>query len=207
MLKNRFLILAFFIKALLGETLSTQEILSGKGMFSVTNAVFLDRDGTIGGGDTVQYPSEFLLFPFTLKCIKLLQQKGFLVFAFTNQPGIARGEAQIEAFEQELLSFGFDGVYLCPHQPEDGCTCRKPATGMLERAAREHNLKWSKCAVIGDRWSDMVAANRIGCHGVLVQTGAGKEAMEKYRYKWKGIVPDYIAINLEDATKWILENS
>jgi histidinol-phosphate phosphatase family protein len=171
----------------------------------MNKAVFLDRDGTIGGGVTVQYPSDFFLFSYTLKCIRLLQQKGYLVFSFTNQPGIARGEVPMESFEQELLSFGFDGIYVCPHKPEDNCTCRKPATGMLERAASEHHLEWSKCAVIGDRWSDIVAANRIGCRGVLVQTGAGREAMGKYRYKWKNIDPDYIARNLEDATQWLLE--
>jgi HAD superfamily hydrolase (TIGR01662 family) len=103
-----------------------------------TKAVFLDRDETIGGG-TVQYPKEFVLFPQTLECMESLQQSGFLVFSFPNQPGISRGEAQSEMFEQELLSFGFDGIYLCPHQPEDRCNCRKPATGLLERAAIEHH--------------------------------------------------------------------
>ncbi|MCH5586656.1 HAD-IIIA family hydrolase [Shimazuella sp. AN120528] len=168
-------------------------------------AVFLDRDGTIGGGKTVQYPGEFILFPYTLKCIHFLKQAGFFVFTFTNQPGIERGEAQLGMFEKELASFGFDALYICPHKPETGCTCRKPGTGLLEQAAKDYQLNWDECFVIGDRWSDMVAGNRMGCHCILVRTGAGMEALREYRHKWMEIEPDYIANNLEDAVQWILE--
>jgi histidinol phosphatase-like enzyme len=61
--------------------------------------------------------------------------------------------------------------------------------------------------VIGDRWTDMVAANEMGCRGILVQTGAGMEALGKHRFKWKEIEPDFIACNLEEAVQWILERS
>ncbi|WP_028775953.1 HAD-IIIA family hydrolase [Shimazuella kribbensis] len=167
--------------------------------------VFLDRDGTIGGGRTVQYPNEFTLYPFTLDCIRLLKETGYYVFAFTNQPGISRGEVKAESFKQELVSFGFDATYLCPHTAEEGCSCRKPSTGLLERAAKEHQIDLKNSVVIGDRWSDMVAARQAGCLCILVQTGAGREAMRKYRHKWVHMQADYTAKNLKHAVNWLLD--
>jgi histidinol-phosphate phosphatase family protein len=145
------------------------------------------------------------LFPFALDCIRSLKKAGFYVFAFTNQPGIAKGEEKAESFNQELFSFGFDAIYLCPHTAEEGCTCRKPATGLLDRAADEHPIDLKNCVVIGDRWSDMVAAHRAGCRCILVQTGAGKEAMSIYRNKWMDLQADYIAKDLKDAVEWLLK--
>ncbi|SHG63812.1 HAD-IIIA family hydrolase [Ornithinibacillus halophilus] len=172
-------------------------------------AVFIDRDGTIGGTDHVVYPGEFQLYPHVEKSIQKLKEKGFLIISFTNQPGISKGEVQIEEYENELKEFGFDQVYLCPHQHDDGCSCRKPSPGMLIQAANENNLNLTKCFVIGDRWTDMMAANEVGCIKVLVKTGAGEEAFNKYidnEYygKWAGISPDYVADNLLKAVEWIL---
>lgn len=96
-------------------------------------AIFIDRDGTIGGDNTVHYPGEFSLFPFTEKIIEILKEKNIKILSFTNQPGISRGEASEEDFIKELEAFGFDGIYVCPHNHTDGCSCRKPGTGMLKR--------------------------------------------------------------------------
>jgi histidinol phosphatase-like enzyme len=74
---------------------------------------------------------------------------------------------------------------------------------MLIRAAQENNLDLSKCAVIGDRWTDMVAADRAGCMKVLVMTGAGNAALNEYRNKWLDTVPDYIAGDFADAVTYI----
>ncbi|MEK5027530.1 HAD-IIIA family hydrolase [Paenibacillus sp. FSL M7-1046] len=166
-------------------------------------AVFIDRDGTLGGSDEVQYPVFFELFPFTPGALNTLKFMGLKLYGFTNQPGISRGEATEEAFRIEMLEFGFDGVYICPHQHNEGCHCRKPNPGMLIRAAQENNLDLSKCAVIGDRWTDMVAADRAGCMKVLVMTGAGNAALNEYRNKWLDTVPDYIAGDFADAVTYI----
>lgn len=168
------------------------------------HAIFIDRDGTIGGTDEVIYPGEFELFTFTLDSLEKLKSHGIPIYGFTNQPGISRGEAAVEAFEKEMMEFGFDGVYICPHQHDDGCACRKPKPEMLLRAARENRLDLSKCVVIGDRWSDMLAAHYTGCKKILVRTGAGNEALGKYRDKWAVTEPDYIADHFGDAVNFII---
>lgn len=143
-------------------------------------AVFLDRDGTIGGDDTIHYPGEFTLFAGVKENISKLQEKGIKVFAFTNQPGIAKGLTTKTAFMDELLSFGFDQVYICPHAPEEGCKCRKPNTEMLQQAADEYKLSLARTVVIGDRWSDMIAASKVGARKILVKTGAGEQTLNEH---------------------------
>ena len=173
-------------------------------------AVFIDRDGTIGGGDQVILPGHFQLFPGVQASIDQLKCTYPYVCAFTNQPGISRGEAPIEAFERELAGFGFDRAYICPHAPAQGCTCRKPATGLLLRAAEELQLDLSQCVVIGDRWTDMLAAHEAGCLKILVKTGSGTNDLEKwqrqaYHGSWADVTPEYIADDLNDAVAWLLK--
>ncbi len=173
-------------------------------MMKHIQAIFIDRDGTIGGDHTVHYPGAFTLFPFTQKCLHALKNQNIKLFSFTNQPGIAEGKAATEDFIQELTAFGFDDIYLCPHRHNDGCICRKPSTGMLLQAAKKHNLDLTKCIVIGDRWTDIVAGANVHAKTILVQTGAGYDALHTYREKWAHITPNYIAIDFEDAVTWIL---
>jgi histidinol-phosphate phosphatase family protein len=168
-------------------------------------AVFIDRDGTMGGDNSVTYPGKFVLYSFTPKAIKLLKNKGIKVFAFTNQPGIAIGEATEEDFINELIDFGFDKVYICPHSQENKCKCRKPETGLLLKAQEENGIDLSRCIVIGDRWSDMMAAERVNMKKILVLTGAGNETLGKQRSKWSEIEPEYVAKNLLEAVEWILK--
>lgn len=184
----------------------------GKEEIGMIQAVFIDRDGTIGGSDEVVLPGEFKIFPFVEETFRLLKQHDIKILSFTNQPGISRGEATKEQFENELIEFGFDGVYLCPHQHQEGCKCRKPAPGMLHEASQRYDLDLKKCAVIGDRWTDLMAAQQVGSIKILVKTGAGKEAYQKYLNKeyygkWAETTPDYVAENLQDAVHWLLKKS
>ncbi|MBU5438731.1 HAD-IIIA family hydrolase [Tissierella sp. MSJ-40] len=172
---------------------------------SKIQAVFIDRDGTIGGSNEVSYPGVFQLFSFSDKSIKALKELGVKLYGFTNQPGISRGDVMEEDFINEMINFGFDGAYICPHQHTEGCKCRKPSPEMLYRAAEENDLDLTKCIVIGDRWSDILAGYNAGCLNILVLTGAGKEALNQYRYKWESIEANYIARDLEDAVRWIKE--
>ena len=172
-------------------------------------AVFVDRDGTIGGSDEVVYPGDFKLFPCVEQSIYQLKRSGKKIFSFTNQPGISKGEAKREDFEKELTEFGFDRVYICPHQHNEGCNCRKPSIGMLLQAAEDNELNLNKCVVIGDRWTDLLAAEEAGCIKILVKTGAGAEANNKYlnkqyHSKWAEVIPDYVADNFKDAVDWII---
>ncbi|NMM62846.1 HAD-IIIA family hydrolase [Clostridium sp. P21] len=168
-------------------------------------AIFIDRDGTIGGTDEVVYPGEFQLFSFVVEAIKILKAKGIKIISFTNQPGISKGKATKEDFIKELTGFGFDDCCICPHDESEGCICRKPKTAMLEKAAVKHNLNLKKCLVIGDRWSDMLAASKVDSIKILVLTGAGKDALEKYRHKWNNCNAEFIATNILEAVRW-LEN-
>jgi histidinol-phosphate phosphatase family protein len=165
--------------------------------------VFLDRDGTIGGSNVVEYPGEFKLFPYTAEVIEQFKANGIQVFSFTNQPGISRAEATEDDFIRELKAFGFDEIYLCPHHHKEGCPCRKPSTGMLENAAKEHSLNLSKCAVLGDRWTDVLAAKSAGCIAVLVLTGSGAAAYER-NHQTSDVQPDYVAENLRAGADWLL---
>jgi histidinol-phosphate phosphatase family protein len=169
-------------------------------------AIFLDRDGTIGGDREIHYPGNFKLYSYTADLIDLLKKKNTKIFSFTNQPGISKGLAKISDFEEELREFGFDDVFLCPHSQEESCSCRKPSIGMLVEAAEKHNLNLHHCIVIGDRWSDMVAASKVGAIKILVLTGAGKEALEEHRHLWIDIDADYVAENLADAIQWVLDS-
>lgn len=173
-------------------------------------AVFLDRDGTLGGSDQMILPGEFVCYPSVRESIVALKAANKRIYSFTNQPVIARGQAKLEQFEQELKSFGFDGVYVCPHEYGEGCECRKPSAGMLMRAAEENELDLRRCVVIGDRWTDMVAAKEAGCIGILVRTGAGQTELNKYERgefseRWEKAYPDCVAEDLNEAIRWILE--
>jgi ribonucleotide monophosphatase NagD (HAD superfamily) len=77
---------------------------------------------------------------------------------------------------------------------------------MLLKAAREHDLDLTKCAVIGDVGeTDMLAAASVGAMKILVRTGWGEGALTRLRHTWAEVEPDYIAKDIFDATRWILE--
>ncbi|WP_116191563.1 HAD-IIIA family hydrolase [Paenibacillus taihuensis] len=175
---------------------------------STIQAVFADRDGTIGGTGHFIHPRDFELYPSSLEAIQLLKMHGIKVFALTNQHNIAKGLATEEDFTNQFMQYGFDAAYICPHEPEDGCECHKPRPGLLLRAAREHGLDLAHCVVIGDVGStDMLAASAVGSRRVLVKTGWGKQSLEKYRHKWyEQATPDFVAKDLLDGVRWLIEN-
>ncbi|MCA1054259.1 HAD-IIIA family hydrolase [Rossellomorea aquimaris] len=176
-------------------------------------AVFLDRDGTIGGTGGGMHPFEFRMYEFAPKAIRDLNELGIKVFLFTNQTRVGRGY-----FTEEDLQKGFklmkeelakhaafiDDIFYCPHHPQDGCECQKPNIGLLLAAQGKYNLDLDECYVVGDTGSsDMVAAERAGTKKVLVKTGWGEGSLDAYRDSWKGVEPDYVANDLVDAVDWI----
>jgi histidinol-phosphate phosphatase family protein len=169
-------------------------------------AVFIDRDGTLGGGDEVIFPNEFSLYPNTRKALDLLKENNIKIFAFTNQPDISRGLCKQEDFEKELYGYGFEDLCICPHTDEDNCECRKPKTKMLEQISAKYNISLNDCFVIGDRWSDMIAGISVGCKVILVKTGAGKDAVTKYKDKWDIKRAEKIADDILDAVYCILSH-
>jgi len=178
----------------------------------MTRAVFLDRDGTIN--EEVIYLScveQFRLLPGAGDAIRSLNQRGWPVIVITNQSGLARGYFSDKELSLVHLKMKaalnregahLDGVYVCPHQPEDGCSCRKPGTALFEQAAQEFDIDLSKSYAIGDKMTDLLPGARLGCRTVLVLTGHGQEQLEN-RDGWE-VEPDHITPDLLTAVQWIL---
>jgi len=175
--------------------------------------VFLDRDGTIAEEvGYLNHASRFRMFPFVAQAIRRLNEAKLPVLVVTNQSGIGRGyfpESLVHAVHdlmtQQLKAAGahVDGVYYCPHTGNDGCDCRKPKPGMLQRAAREHILDLSRSFVVGDRYGDVEVARRVGSRGILVRTGYGEGEIQWHAANWPA-PPDVIAEDLAAAVDWIL---
>ena len=150
--------------------------------FSGRKAVFLDRDGTINVRPPqacyVERPDDFIWLPGAREAVKRLNDAGFLVLLASNQPGIARKRLTWEDLDAihakmsgDLLKIGarIDGIYICPHNWDEGCDCRKPKPGLLYQAQRDYDLNIPRdCLLIGDDERDMEAAERAGCRSVMV---------------------------------------
>lgn len=168
-------------------------------------AVFVDRDGTVGGTGHFIHPKDFTPYPFSQLALNMLREAGIRIFALTNQHRISRGEATVYDFEKEFTSLGFDDAFICPHSSQDECECHKPKPGLLLQAAQKHNIDLTKCVVIGDVGStDMLAADAVGATKVLVRTGWGEPSLGKYRHTWGNVAVDNVANDLLDAVHWIL---
>ena len=168
--------------------------------------VFIDRDGTMGGDYYVEYPDEYYPYEGTKEAFQILNSNGFYPIIFTNQSCIARGKDKGYDFASEFKEIGAKDWFICPHDTDDRCSCRKPETGLLLQAQEKYELNLADCIVIGDRWSDMEAGGRAGCQLILVRTGRGEEALGADREKWKDYQPLTVADDLLAAVKWIGEN-
>ncbi len=173
-------------------------------------AVFLDRDGVVirQVEGYLDDPGRVELLPGAAAAIKRLRDAGFAVVVVTNQAGIGYGHiteetlAAIHARLAEALSregTKFDGIYYCPHTPRDNCPCRKPAPGMLVRAAEELGLDLSRSYMVGDMTTDIEAGKRAGCFTVLVRTGFGGSDGRS------DAEPDAVCEDLATAAEFILE--
>jgi D-glycero-D-manno-heptose 1,7-bisphosphate phosphatase len=160
----------------------------------------------------LNHVSRFRILPGVAESICRLNEAGLLVIVVTNQSGVGRGyfpESLVhsvhELMTQQLASAGahLDALYYCPHTPADSCDCRKPKTGMLDRAAREHAIDLRQSIVVGDRYGDTTLAHRAGARGVLVRTGYGEGEVLWNAKKWP-VQPDFVAADLADVVHWIL---
>lgn len=152
------------------------------------------------------------MFPFAAPSIRRLNEAGLAVVVLTNQSGVARGYFPVSLVDEVhrkmtdlLASEGahLDGIYYCPHGSADACECRKPKTGMMERAAREHGLDVNRSFVVGDRYADMELAFRAGSKAVMVRSGYGLGEWTWHAKVWSR-QPDAVVEDLQEATDWIL---
>jgi D-glycero-D-manno-heptose 1,7-bisphosphate phosphatase len=141
--------------------------------------IFLDRDGVINEEkkDYVKNLKEFKIIDGSLQAIKLLKKNNFRVVIITNQSAINRGLLSIEKLNEihdflksKLLDLDttLDGIYFCPHTPNENCMCRKPKPGLLQQAISELDINVKDSLMIGDSQTDIDAANKMGCKSILL---------------------------------------
>lgn len=145
----------------------------------------LDRDGTIlVERDYLTDPEAVELVEGAVDGLKRLADLGFGLVVITNQSGVGRGlmtERVLHEIHRRMATIlagegvVLDGLYYCPHVPEDDCDCRKPRTGMVERAAATLKFDPARCVVVGDKAADIELGRAIGATTVLVRTGHGAE--------------------------------
>jgi len=148
--------------------------------------VLLDRDGVINRDSRafIKTPDEWKALPGSLEAIARLHQAGWTVIVVTNQSGVGRGlidYAQLAEIHRkmhnEVVAEGGEvaAVFFCPHAPDDGCTCRKPKSGLFEQIRNRFDVALENVTAIGDSMRDLVAAETAGCKPVLVRTGNGRK--------------------------------
>ena len=153
--------------------------------------VILDRDGvvnhlmeedvtTVDGWDPISG---------SIEAISRLKKAGYLVTMASNHTGIARGlysETELRAMHDKMQALlaargaSIDGIFYCPHGPQDNCICRKPKPGLLFQIAREFDIDLSQTPLVGDDISDIQAAKMANAKPVLVRTGKGEYVMQHF---------------------------
>lgn len=182
-------------------------------------AAFLDRDGTIiEENGYISQVRQIELIPGSIEAIKRLKSLGYKIIVITNQSGVAqrffteKDLKKVHNYLQKQLrkdKAGWDGIYYCPHHPRVGlkrylknCNCRKPKTGLVKLAAREHKLKLKGSVVIGDRLSDVGLGMNAKMESILLLTGHGKKESKKIG-TYPKTKPDFIAKNLLEAAEYL----
>lgn len=180
--------------------------------------VLIDKDGTLV--ENVPYnvdPARIRLAPGAERAIPRLAAAGFRLAVVSNQPGVALGrfpESALERVGERLgeilagLGAVLAGFYYCPHHPEGvvpeyalRCACRKPAPGLIERAAREAGVSPRGAWLVGDILDDIEAGSRAGCTTILLDNGGETE--------WKltsSRRPDHMVRDLEEAVDLIVSS-
>jgi phosphoheptose isomerase len=171
--------------------------------------VLLDRDGTINvERNYLSDPDGVELLPNAATGLRIMQGRGARLVVLTNQSAIGRGyfdEARLDAIHDRLRALlaaeGVDldtKIYVCPHRPDDGCTCRKPAGGLVEQAVADLDFDPAEAFVIGDKASDIALGQRFGATTILVRSGYGRSE-EENRSVW----PDFVVDDLVEAAELV----
>ncbi|MCX5724242.1 MAG: lipopolysaccharide heptosyltransferase II [Nitrospirae bacterium] len=178
--------------------------------------VFLDRDGTLNyDPGYLRVAADLKLLTGVGPALARLRRAGARLVVVTNQSGVGRGiftlkdleaiHARLEGLlEQEEVAL--DAIYFCPHHPDDGCHCRKPNVGMVERAVSELQLDLQRAYLIGDHARDIQLAKRVGAKAVLLTTSlVDEQALEMLRAE--RAMPDAVAPSMTEAVDWIFTDA
>jgi len=174
-------------------------------------AIFLDRDGVIieNRDDYVRHWDDVTFIPEAIEALRAIASLDYAVVIVTNQAVVGKGILSLQEAEainqrvmREVNAMGgrIDAAYLCPHRPDENCSCRKPKPGMLMRAANDLNLKLANSILVGDAITDMQAARAAGVDATLVRTGRGERELAAFT----GQAWFNVAHNLYDALSPII---
>ena len=165
-------------------------------IFALTT-ILLDRDGTvIKDKHYLSDPDGVELLPGVAESLSSLSRKGLRFFLVSNQSGIGRGmfpreaaAAVNERLAEILRPFGvaFTDMRFCPHAPEHGCNCRKPATGIWRTLQKQYSLDAGSTLMLGDKEEDILFAARAGLLRGLLLTGKGEDTAARLALPKPGI--------------------
>ena len=175
--------------------------------------IVLDRDGVINQDsyDYIKSAEEWTPIKGSIEAIARLHKRGYVVVIASNQSGLARGYFNETALAEmhdklNLLVENAGGlvsaIFYCPHSPDDGCSCRKPKTGLLEQAEDELGISLVDSYFVGDSFKDLHAAWAFNMAPILVRTGKGRETESSLSRKLKSRT--LVFDNLKSAVNWIL---
>ncbi len=166
--------------------------------------VVLDRDGVINADspDFIKSPGEWHALPGSLDAIAQLCSSGFTVVVATNQSGVGRGlftEQTLEQIHDEMrrqvnqAGGHIAAVFVCPHAPDAGCDCRKPLPGLLRQIEQKFGTTLEGVPAVGDSARDIDAAMAVTARPILVRTGNGRQAEQRFPDRQRPEVFDSLA--------------
>jgi len=155
---------------------------------SQNRLIILDRDGVINkdSDDYVKSLEEWIPIPGSIEAIANLSKAGYIIAVATNQSGIGRGLFDLDELEkmhEKLCSLveeqggRIEGIFYCPHTPEDECDCRKPKSGLIDAIESELSISAKGAFIVGDSVRDLEAGLQKHCMPVLVKTGKGEKSL------------------------------
>ena len=174
--------------------------------------IILDRDGVINqdSDEFIKSVEEWQPIPGSLEALALLHRHDYRIVVITNQSGVARGLLSLATLNEihrhmlaETRKKGglIDAVFLCPHGPDDGCSCRKPASGMFKDVANRLKIEMDGIPAVGDSMRDLQAAIEVGALPILVKTGKGKATTRMLKKKESPIAIDDV-ISFKDLASF-----
>lgn len=176
--------------------------------------IILDRDGVINedSEDYIKSAAEWIPIPGSLEAIAALNQAGHTVVIATNQSGIGRGlytEQDLQQIHDKMrlalakVGGHIDGIFYCPHHPDENCDCRKPRPGLLLQIAKLFHTDFQDAIFIGDAERDIASAKAVHCKAILVKTGKGARTLAN-RKKWHDVlVYDNLAAAVASQQEWL----
>ncbi len=159
----------------------------------MNKVLFLDRDGIINEDyGHVHKIENFDFCEGIFDLCKTYQSNGYLIIIVTNQAGIAKGyyneetldilhKYMVEEFSKQNINIS--KIYHCPHHPDENCKCRKPNSLMFEEAIKEFDVDVTNSVMIGDKMSDLIAANKVGITNLYYKQTRYNEDEVDFKYK------------------------